>query len=164
MKVYLYGIQGVYNYGCEAMVRGISEKFKNMYPDCRVIYKTPDLANDSRVLSDCNTVELEPIEKKIITGKQKSIMYRGIRYIKKKLHMDMLPCSVEDIKQYNPLFYRHTYFSEQRDDFFNDFIVDAQGAIEKWTVPAKVYGKSIKGKVFDILPQIIRRWLNERRI
>lgn len=87
MKVYLYGIQGVYNYGCEAMVRGISEKFKNMYPDCRVIYKTPDLANDSRVLSDCNTVELEPIEKKIITGKQKNIIYRGIRYAKKKLNI-----------------------------------------------------------------------------
>lgn len=87
MKVYLYGIQGVYNYGCEAMVRGISEKFKNMYPECRVIYKTPSLENDSKILSDCDTVELEPIEKKIFTAKQKNTIYRGIRYIKKKLNI-----------------------------------------------------------------------------
>lgn len=87
MKVYLYGIHGVYNYGCEAMVRGVSERFKNMYPDCRVIYKTPSLENDSKILSDCNTVELEPVEKKIFTGKQKNIIYRGIRCIKKKLNI-----------------------------------------------------------------------------
>ena len=87
MKVYLYGIHGVYNYGCEAMVRGISEKFKNMYPECRVIYKTPSLENDSKILSDCDTVELEPIEKKIFTAKQKNTIYRGIRYIKKKLNI-----------------------------------------------------------------------------
>lgn len=78
--------------------------------------------------------------------------------------MDMLPCSTEDIKQYNPLFHRHTHFSEQRNDFFNDFIVDAQGSIEKWTVSAKAYTQSLKGKVFDILPQRARRWLNERKI
>lgn len=78
--------------------------------------------------------------------------------------MDMLPCSTEDIKQYNPLFHRHTHFSEQRNEFFNDFIVDAQGSIEKWTISAKAYTKSLKGKVFDILPQRARRWLNERRI
>lgn len=87
MKVYLYGIHGVYNYGCEAMVRGISEKFRNMYPDCRVIYKTPSLENDSKVLSDCSTVELEPVEKKLFTAKQRNIVYRGIRYVKKKLHI-----------------------------------------------------------------------------
>ena len=80
------------------------------------------------------------------------------------VRMDMLPCSTEDIKQYNPLFHRHTHFSEQRNDFFSDFVVDAQGSIEKWTVPAKAYTKSLKGKVFDILPMRVRRWLNERRI
>ena len=84
-------------------------------------------------------------------------------FSKLKDRMDMLPCSVEDIKQYNPLFHRHTYFSVQRNNFFNDFIVDAQGAIEKWTVPAKVYTKSLKGKVFDILPQGVRRYFNKRR-
>ena len=81
---------------------------------------------------------------------------------KLSVRMDMLPCSTEDIKQYNPLFYRHTYISEQRNDFFNDFSFDKQSAIEKWTVPAKMYTKSLKGKVFDILPQRARRWLNER--
>lgn len=87
MKVYLYGIQGVYNYGCEAMVRGISEKFKNMYPECNVIYKTLSFENDSKRLSNCNTVELETIESKVFDSKQKNIIYRVIRYIKKKLNI-----------------------------------------------------------------------------
>lgn len=77
--------------------------------------------------------------------------------------MDLLPCSIEDIKQWNPLFYRHTYFSAQRNDFFNDFTINSQSAIEKWTTPAIIYTKSFKGKVFDMLPQRARRWLNERK-
>lgn len=66
MKIYLYGIQGVYNYGCEAMVRGVSEKLSSIYPNCEIIYKTENIEDDSRRLSDCKTVILEPIEKKFL--------------------------------------------------------------------------------------------------
>lgn len=87
MKFYLYGIQGVYNYGCEAMVRGISARLAEMYPECKVIYKTPSPEKDSAALADCDTVTVSPVEKKVFTGKQKNIFYRGVRFLKKKLHI-----------------------------------------------------------------------------
>ncbi len=87
MKFYLYGIHGVYNYGCEAMVRGISARLTEMYPACKVVYKTPSMEQDAAALSDCTTVTLEPVEKKVFTGKQKNIFYRGIRFLRKKLNL-----------------------------------------------------------------------------
>lgn len=85
VKIYLYGIQGVYNYGCEAMVRAISERLKNVYPSCDIIYKTENIEDDKKRLQDCNTIRLESIEKKEFKGIQKNIIYRSIRFIKKKL-------------------------------------------------------------------------------
>lgn len=90
MNIYLYGILGVYNYGCEAMVRAISARFKELDPDNHVVYKTWDYANDNRILKDCSTVELSAIVSKFenVSGVQKFFM-RAFSFARKKLHVPM---------------------------------------------------------------------------
>lgn len=77
--------------------------------------------------------------------------------------MEIHQCEVESIKKYNPLFYGHTYFSEERNEFFRQFCEDRKTAIEKCTVPAKIYRKNIKGKMYDLFPVKIRKWIQGRR-
>ena len=84
MNIYLYGINGVYNYGCEAMVRSISEKFSLMYPSSTIIYKTISYENDLKRLADCKTVKIERIESKILKGIQKTFFIESLDLLKKK--------------------------------------------------------------------------------
>lgn len=67
--------------------------------------------------------------------------------------------SIDFIKKYNPLFYRQTYFSKNRDSFFLDYIKSKEGAIIKWTKRTKVYKPSIKRLVITFLPSSILRIL-----
>lgn len=80
MRIVLYGINGLYNYGCEAMVRGISERLAEAYSDSEIVYKTRCYEQDSAVLSDCSTVAVEPIEKKI-----NPIHKKAIRFFRRKM-------------------------------------------------------------------------------
>ncbi len=84
MNIYLYGIGGVYNYGCEAMVRSISNQFKLIYPESKVIYKTFSYEKDFEALKDVSTVELEPAVRK-----SRNIFARGVRFIGRKLKVNM---------------------------------------------------------------------------
>ena len=79
-----------------------------------------------------------------------------------KDNMDLLQCSIEDIENYNPLFARHTFFSEKRDDFFDAYKKDRYESIKSWTVPANRYKRGIKC-LFDILPLTLRKKIRERR-
>ena len=71
MKVGLYGIYGVYNFGCEAIVRGAYKFIKNLYPDCKIIYYSFSYSYDKTRLED---LDLDIISVEI----QKSIIKRGI--------------------------------------------------------------------------------------
>lgn len=88
MNIYLYGIFGVYNYGCEAMVRAISARFKEIDPNDHIIYKTMDYTNDSRILKDCETVELSPAVSKYenVSGFRRFFM-RANSFARKKLNI-----------------------------------------------------------------------------
>lgn len=61
MRIGLFGIGGVYNYGCEAIVRGTSNFIKMHYPDCQVIYFSKNYAYDSNALrdTDIDVVEIK---------------------------------------------------------------------------------------------------------
>lgn len=69
----------------------------------------------------------------------------------------VLPCDISAIGKYNPLFERQTWFSEERNKFFNEYKINKEEAIKKWTVPATVFAKSIKQRLFDYLPVFVRR-------
>lgn len=76
--------------------------------------------------------------------------------------MKMLPCKVNDIEKYNPLFCQHTWFSDERLNFFADFDKEPKCAIEKWTTPAKIYRNSVRRKFFNALPLVVRRAIKRR--
>lgn len=70
--------------------------------------------------------------------------------------MEMRQVSIEDVVEYNPLFDRHTWFSEDRDKFFAEFEKDEDGTIDKWTNGYKVAKISIKKWVYNAFPVWIR--------
>lgn len=55
----LYGIFGVYNYGCEAIVRGTEIILHEIWPDARIKYISPRPEDDKYRLKGCN-VEVIP--------------------------------------------------------------------------------------------------------
>lgn len=48
----LHGIAGVYNYGCEAIVRGTVEILRTHFPDCAIAYASKRPAEDGEALRD----------------------------------------------------------------------------------------------------------------
>jgi len=53
-KILLIGIGGVYNYGCEAIVRGTEKIIHSAWPDAQLTYASPRPEDDRRRLSGCN--------------------------------------------------------------------------------------------------------------
>lgn len=53
-KVLLIGIGGVYNYGCEAIVRGTATILRSINPDVKITYASYNYDDDVRRLSDLN--------------------------------------------------------------------------------------------------------------
>lgn len=52
MRFGLYGINGVYNFGCEAIVRGTYQFLKDCRADAEIFYYTNNYEYDSRLLAD----------------------------------------------------------------------------------------------------------------
>ena len=71
--------------------------------------------------------------------------------------MEMRPVSIEDVVKFNPLFDRHTWFQEDRDKFFEKFVKDEDGTIERWTKPYVIANQSMRGRMFCVLPKLLRR-------
>lgn len=74
--------------------------------------------------------------------------------------MEILPCEISNVKKYNPLFYRQTYFPRDREDFFGDFARNQILAISKWTEPYKESTQTWKRKLYDQAPQFVRKWVS----
>ncbi len=68
----LEGIFGVYNYGCEAIVRGTAVIIWHYWPDARIVYRSHRVAEDAVALKDIK-VEVLPV---LIQEKPKSIFER----------------------------------------------------------------------------------------
>jgi len=52
--VLLIGISGVYNYGCEAIVRGTVNYLKHKYNNCNVVYASRNVEDDIKRLKGCD--------------------------------------------------------------------------------------------------------------
>lgn len=74
-------------------------------------------------------------------------------------YMEMRPVSIDDIIRFNPLFDRHTWFSEDRDTFFDEFVKEEDGTIAKYTKPYQIATMSVKKRIFGILPNSLIRFL-----
>jgi len=53
LTIGLYGINGVYNYGCEAIVRGTEIILREKYPDVTIKYASPLPKDDKKRLKGC---------------------------------------------------------------------------------------------------------------
>lgn len=62
MKIALYGIGGLYNYGCEAIVRGTVAIIKSLDSDIKITYYSPCAAQDRQIIEDVD-VDVLQIEK-----------------------------------------------------------------------------------------------------
>ena len=82
-----------------------------------------------------------------------------VRQLKKT--MEIRPITVDDVVKYNPLFAKQTWFSKDRDAFFEDFEADVDNAVSKWTVPAIVYNPSCLKQVYPTLPGWMKKMISK---
>ena len=83
----------------------------------------------------------------------------------KALERTMLvrPCPIDEVIKYNPLFARQTWFSKDRDKFFEEFKKDPKAAIRNWTKPYKHSEFTWKKRVCSFLPEsLMRLYINMR--
>ncbi len=66
--------------------------------------------------------------------------------------MEIKEYSLDDVIKYNPLFARHTWFSKNRDQFFEEFAKEPYETIIRCTKPLSISKISIKTLVKTILP------------
>lgn len=103
----------------------------------------PKLANESRNYS---TIIINNNKgEKIISALEKSMI--------------LYECRIEDIKRYNPLFYRQTRSTKKRDEFFTDYINTSQDAIIRWTKPTEIHKLTIKRKIYNIIPDQYAKYI-----
>lgn len=60
MNIALYGINGTYNFGCEAIVRGARKFIRDVYPDANIIYFSYSYDYDKKALADLD-LEIKPV-------------------------------------------------------------------------------------------------------
>ena len=85
--------------------------------------------------------------------------------------MDMTETSIENVKEHNPLFHRQTFFSKQRDIFFDRFINAPKETVAHCTTPATVMRQKPIKAVTAHLPvglrrftiKVIRRFMNNEK-
>lgn len=78
--VALYGIGGLYNYGCEAIVRGTTFLLQQANPNVYIIYYTPRKSEDEKIIADLG------IEVKQIVSRHLSLWKRIYNKISKKMY------------------------------------------------------------------------------
>lgn len=87
-NVYLYGIGGVYNYGCEAMVRSISKQLKEVIPHCNVKYISKNYEDDVKRLSDCSEVDIVKANNAHGRYYKYNVITRGLKLIRRILQYE----------------------------------------------------------------------------
>ncbi|RTE54867.1 polysaccharide pyruvyl transferase family protein [Arenibacter aquaticus] len=77
-NILLYGIWGVYNYGCEAIVRGTVNSLKTMFPEAKITYASFDVEDDKERLKGC---DIEIIERPFHNSLIKRIIRKLLSYV-----------------------------------------------------------------------------------
>ena len=87
-RIGLYGIGGVYNFGCEAIVRGAVDLIRDLYTDVSIIYFSNSFEYDSRMLADLgiDIIEIQDSD---------SLIKKGIRKVSKILNLEHRPLKIE---------------------------------------------------------------------
>lgn len=98
-RIFLYGIQGIYNYGCEAMVRAISDTIYESDNNSEISYMSYNYEYDNKHLADCKTVTVKPLDVHVKSKKLSHKLKRAIKYLKKRINI----ASPEDYLPYDTM-------------------------------------------------------------
>lgn len=88
MIIGLYGIYGVYNFGCEAIVRGAVQFAKSVYPDCRIRYFTFSEEYDTRLLRNLDLEVVPVVEKRTLSKRAINKAYKVLHVPKRAFMFD----------------------------------------------------------------------------
>lgn len=88
----LYGVRGLYNLGCEAIIRGAYEFFNDARPNCRITYYSYNFVEDKRKLADLD-IEIKPI--KLKTNIFKRIVNKALKLL--KIDFQIISCDYKDM-------------------------------------------------------------------
>ena len=83
-KVLLIGIGGVYNYGCEAIIRGTTHILKSINPAVEIYYASYNAEDDRKRLVDCDVNIIARPKRRRWTVKniiRKCLSYIGVSYL-----------------------------------------------------------------------------------
>jgi len=64
LNIGLFGIDGLYNYGCEAIIRGTVEIIRSQIPNCNIIYYSHRAEEDKKKISDLQ-IEVRQVERNL---------------------------------------------------------------------------------------------------
>lgn len=81
-NVLLIGIGGVYNYGCEAIVRGTVNILREQFSNISISYASYNYLDDKRRLADCDLVVIDRTRRRRFVGRRivrKVLSYINIR-------------------------------------------------------------------------------------
>lgn len=132
-------------------------------PSCgrNCIYRTSKRQGDITIADFKGLLQIFP-ELKGTKRNYSSVVFntsKGLSiYDKLEKRMKLLPCSIEDIIRFNPLFAKQTIFSEKREEFFSEFNHSPIETIEKWTGPYRQHKVSLKQRIFSLMPVVMRRY------
>ena len=73
--------------------------------------------------------------------------------------MEVRPITIQTIMDYNPLFGKQTWFSKDRDAFFDAFLENPYDTVKKWTKPATIYNPGLLKETFLLLPIWLKKIL-----
>ncbi len=91
-RIAIYGIGGLYNYGCEAIVRGTVELINRIYPNSSITYYSKCFEYDKKQISDLS-IKLVNIESK------SNILKKTITRIVTKLGIEYIPFTKKNFKK-----------------------------------------------------------------
>jgi polysaccharide pyruvyl transferase WcaK-like protein len=67
LKIGLFGMYGLYNYGCEAIVRGTYQLIQQAWSNCEVVLYTYCPKEDEQIIKDLDiTIKKIPMNKGIL--------------------------------------------------------------------------------------------------
>ena len=91
-SVLLIGIGGVYNYGCEAIVRGTEMLLRSKWPDLRIVYASPRPEDDRKRLQGTNIEIIQRKYSRYSPGNitRKLISYAGVTWSRRTDSINLL--------------------------------------------------------------------------
>lgn len=139
MRVLLTGIQGTYNYGCEAIVRGTARILRDMFPDIQIDYVSPGrYVNDTCRLqgSGVNVIKCD------ITTRLKYYANKIFKMIKLPYTANVF--TTHFLKKYNAVFsIGGDIYTIWSDGGYARYLVELGDLCEKINVPYVLWGCSV---------------------